>query len=223
MWINNWLTWLSQNTIRGRCLSRFVIVVDGVCHILIDSLFESESLTPESLGGRESSWETLVLCISFPFGAFPSIVFGIFKEWLPPGEWFPFSINSMEYKLDERVLWQGQHFIQSFLNRTILPHCLAREILPRNTICSQTKLNLSERSRPNHFHIFLTIINLPKWTFSLLEYAVQQKKECFIVNELLGYEIHGHFSSLSSSSFISTSQRKSLDIGWRQCSPFELS
>jgi hypothetical protein len=71
--------------------------------MLIDSLFESETLTPESLGGVESSLRDFGSLFFLSFGAFLSIVFGIFKESLP-SEWYPFLLNSLEYKLDERVL-----------------------------------------------------------------------------------------------------------------------
>jgi len=54
----------------GRSMSRFVIGVEWVVsHMLIDSPFESETLTPESLGSREFLRD-FVLCISF-FWSFP--------------------------------------------------------------------------------------------------------------------------------------------------------
>ena len=66
-------------------MSRFVIVVEWVVsHILIDSLFESETLTPSPLGGREFLRDFGSLF--FLLALFLQFVFGIFKESLP-SEW----------------------------------------------------------------------------------------------------------------------------------------
>ena len=67
------------------------------------SLFESETLTPESLGGREFLRD-FVLCISFFLLAlsFRLSLESSKSDFQVNGN--PFLLNSLEYKLDERVL-----------------------------------------------------------------------------------------------------------------------
>jgi hypothetical protein len=101
------------------------------CVTHVYSLFESETLThSESLRGKEFLRD-FVPCISFPFDAFLRLSLESSKSRFQVNG-NPFLLNSMEYKLDELVLYsdKGNILFNLSISYNLAPIAQAQVILP---------------------------------------------------------------------------------------------